>query len=1151
MSNNGPELIDLVSNSPFFDADWYAGRYPDVALTGLPAAEHYMRVGWRIGRDPGPDFSTASYLQDHPDLRKQGLCPLVALARQQAAPHSVASDGLTVGPTPEQIKDIETVRACRLFDASWYLEQYPEAANHAFGPAAHYVMQGVADLLNPGPGFSTRFYLQKHPDIRKVGINPLVHYDKWGRLEGRNILPAILDCAASDPALAASQRPARTAPFADPERARDYLRRMLTTQISGEPVRMYQHFDIANAERFVAAAEMLAGETPDVLVSVIMPAYNRERQIGAAIESVLKQSWRNFELLVIDDGSTDSTAEVIRSYDDPRLRLLQGSRSGVSGARNAGLMEAKGEVIFYLDSDNTWTPDFIWLMMQAMQHSGARCGYGGTRLQSPREFLIGYRGEPYNWEACLALNYVDMNVFCHHRDFIDTHGIFDSGLKRMVDWDLILRYTRGEPVFYAPFIGCVYYEDGADMGRITTSQPIVSRKLVYDRNARNCDLHDAVVDLKYNIAIKMFAPWADRNAWGDYHYAESLAEALRRQGHQVRIDFRGGWYDHPVSADDVAIVLRGLEAYRPRPSQLNIFWGISHPDTVTPEEYDGYQGIFVASRSYAELLGPLLGREVGTLWQCTDRIRFTPPEPDSEGGGDPERGIFIGNSRREYRQIVKWAVEADLPLDVIGNDWETYLPADNVLAENAPNTELAGWYGKAAFVLNDHWHSMRDFGFVSNRVFDVLAAGGQLISDRLPSIEALFGDAVISVDSSETLRAAVEQGAMSRSREQRQELAAAVQDAHSFDRRATSLVNWIRSTLVPKAVLADELEAETPDRNAEPRVHWPRRPRVGVLAPWSAPESPAMTRTFERILAPLTVDAVATELQLIEIESAEDCAQGDLSAIIVCEAGDAPDAALLAAIEARLKEGLPVFLDTPQAQGSSGWAPLTTRLERVWSGDAAVAASWSQGETAPERLDPRIWRRYRNPRLIEAGPRGSLRLLAIVDPGKDAAELRTLVERLARHQPDGLQLQVVGLAPDDLPSLPWITATPWPEGCHSYGRRARWLIDNVEADCGFVTRADGAARLLQVMALGLVPAVLGSSAEGLMQQAGIRELAVSGQSAAGLVIALLTLLGTPDELLRRRRAAFELVWSAHHTLGTPDPRIQMLLPAAQSFETQV
>lgn len=103
------------------------------------------------------------------------------------------------------------------------------------------------------------------------------------------------------------------------------------------------------------------------LISIIMPAYNREDTIMAAITSVLAQTYSHFELVIVDDGSTDGTVQVVESFADDRIRLIKGpGRSGVSEARNIGLRAAKGELIAYLDSDNTWQPEYLSAMVAAL-----------------------------------------------------------------------------------------------------------------------------------------------------------------------------------------------------------------------------------------------------------------------------------------------------------------------------------------------------------------------------------------------------------------------------------------------------------------------------------------------------------------------------------------------------------------------------------------------------------------------------------------------------------------------------------------------------------------------------------------------------------------------------------------------------------------
>lgn len=92
-------------------------------------------------------------------------------------------------------------------------------------------------------------------------------------------------------------------------------------------------------------------------VSVIIPAYNAVRYLDGSVGSVLAQTWIDFELIVVDDGSTDDTAHKVRSYADHRIRLVQQVNRGLAGARNAGIRAARGEFIGFLDADDLWHPE--------------------------------------------------------------------------------------------------------------------------------------------------------------------------------------------------------------------------------------------------------------------------------------------------------------------------------------------------------------------------------------------------------------------------------------------------------------------------------------------------------------------------------------------------------------------------------------------------------------------------------------------------------------------------------------------------------------------------------------------------------------------------------------------------------------------------
>src|SRR3954469_12256948 len=91
-------------------------------------------------------------------------------------------------------------------------------------------------------------------------------------------------------------------------------------------------------------------------VSVVIPAYNAAQTVGAAVDSVLAQTFGDFELIVVDDGSRDDTAEVVRARKDPRVNCVRTENGGVSAARNRGLDLAAGSLVAFLDADDAWQP---------------------------------------------------------------------------------------------------------------------------------------------------------------------------------------------------------------------------------------------------------------------------------------------------------------------------------------------------------------------------------------------------------------------------------------------------------------------------------------------------------------------------------------------------------------------------------------------------------------------------------------------------------------------------------------------------------------------------------------------------------------------------------------------------------------------------
>lgn len=111
---------------------------------------------------------------------------------------------------------------------------------------------------------------------------------------------------------------------------------------------------------------------PD-LVSIITPCYNGEKYIAQTIRSVLAQTYGNWEMLIVDDGSTDSSARIIRGFADPRIRLLQQENAGSAAARNAGIRAAQGRYLALLDADDLWEPEFLNEQLAFMKRHDALC----------------------------------------------------------------------------------------------------------------------------------------------------------------------------------------------------------------------------------------------------------------------------------------------------------------------------------------------------------------------------------------------------------------------------------------------------------------------------------------------------------------------------------------------------------------------------------------------------------------------------------------------------------------------------------------------------------------------------------------------------------------------------------------------------------
>ncbi|MDY7002593.1 MAG: tetratricopeptide repeat protein [Cyanobacteriota bacterium] len=328
--------------------------------------------------------------------------------------------------------------------------------------------------------------------------------------------------------------------------------------------------------------------------------------------------------------------------------------------------------------------------------------------------------------------------------------------------------------------------------KVAELQKIVEEKHTYKHRAQTVftALREKMSN-SFRIGIKIGVPdWKQAQEWGDYHYALAMKRQFEILGHSVRIDILPEWETPKNFGDDVAIVIRGLSRYQPKSYHINLMWNISHPDKVTLEEYEEYDHIFVASYSYAEELQKQVKVPVQTLLQCTDQNLFY---PDKEGYEEVGEILFVGNSRKVYRQIVKDAVEAGLKLDVYGTNWENILPSGYLKGEYIPNEILRRYYSKCGLLLNDHWNTMRKKGFISNRLFDAAACGATIISDKIAGLEKVFGDKISTYNSREELPKVVENCLQQKSQNigEKLELAKYIRENHTFEKRVKEILGTI------------------------------------------------------------------------------------------------------------------------------------------------------------------------------------------------------------------------------------------------------------------------------------------------------------------------------------------------------------------------
>jgi len=182
-------------------------------------------------------------------------------------------------------------------------------------------------------------------------------------------------------------------------------------------------------------------------VSVIIPTYNRAQLVGRAIRSVLNQTYQDFETIVVDDGSTDNTEEVVKSFNDSRIRYIRHEENrGGSAARNTGIRAARGEYVAFLDSDDEWLLEKLEEQI-ALFRKNPECGavYTKRLIFDNGKIKIVPQDQQEGWilKPLLRSNVVGTtSSVVVKRQCFDKVGLFDERLLSSQDWDMWIRIAK-------------------------------------------------------------------------------------------------------------------------------------------------------------------------------------------------------------------------------------------------------------------------------------------------------------------------------------------------------------------------------------------------------------------------------------------------------------------------------------------------------------------------------------------------------------------------------------------------------------------------------------------------------------------------------------------------------------------------------------
>jgi GT2 family glycosyltransferase len=336
--------------SPYFNTVWYLQQDPSLTASGIEPLGHYVREGWRLGRSPSTYFNTPWYLKENPD---------VAALSEEPLQHYV-DFGHLEGRDPN----------C-LFDVTWYMEQNPAVAAAGLEPLSHYLAEGWRSGCAPSPHFDAVWYLEQNPDVSAAGREPLDHYLTSGHDEGRDpssVFKAKWYLSRYPDVAAAGLEP--LAHYVTDGARRGYAPRPAFDR-AVNPASSGSH-DLPIMGGFPGGARnenaTALALSPFPLVSVIIPNLNGSRHLHNLFESLRSQTYKNFEIIFVDDNSNDDSLERARALGADHI-IQTGQSIGFAGANNVALPKCAGELIALLNNDTRVDPNWLEAMISTIKQS--------------------------------------------------------------------------------------------------------------------------------------------------------------------------------------------------------------------------------------------------------------------------------------------------------------------------------------------------------------------------------------------------------------------------------------------------------------------------------------------------------------------------------------------------------------------------------------------------------------------------------------------------------------------------------------------------------------------------------------------------------------------------------------------------------------